>query len=496
MPSEKCSDCTGRIVVRSSRRLALNTVGIAAKMRRTHGMSTGLHKSSGALRLTLLGVIFAFTLIVRVRGISTHFWMLGDQIRDWTVALGPFTELPLVGPATHVGGYTIGPAFYWILWAIRVVIGPWYQNMPHAGGIGQAILQSAADTLLLAAIWHRTRSVWMALTTVVVLATAAYDLCLAALVWNPVLGSTLAKAATALVLLDWPRKSATRVALTAALAWIAVHAYTGAIFVAVSVFAALIVDPFVRGDRRAAARNAWIIAAAVAILQVPYLAYQLSHRFSSSAMGAVTGSLQRIVTGSALPEFSKSVSGYASAFAFIEGAPWRVPLLAWALLASAAVVAIRYRRDPTLLAITVLPQIAAVIGYALFLDDLDHYYYLSLMPASVLTILLAITPPASYRLAPAVAVALLIGAVALVPARLRFAATMHRMPEYGALVEASRKMVSRGQPMREIVTEFALPKTSNPEYVYRILGGRIDRASPWIGVITPTGDVVYRKVEG
>jgi hypothetical protein len=213
-------------------------------------------------------------------------------------------------------------------------------------------------------------------------------------------------------------------------------------------------------------------------------------------MGAVTGSLQRIVTGSALPEFSKSVSGYASAFAFIEGAPWRVPLLAWALLASAAVVAIRYRRDPTLLAITLLPQIAAVIGYALFLDDLDHYYYLSLMPASVLTILLAITPPPSSRLAPAVALALLIGAVALVPARLRFAATMHRLPEYGALVEASRKMVNRGQPMREIVTEFALPKTSNPEYVYRILGGRIDRASPWIGVITPTGDVVYRKVEG
>jgi hypothetical protein len=458
-------------------------------------MSPDLHKWSGALRVALLVVTFAFTLLVRIRGIGRHFWLLGDQIRDWTIALRPFTELPLVGPATHVGGYTIGPAFYWILWAIRVVFGPWYENMPHAGGVGQATLQSAADVLLLAAVWHRTRSVWLAMTTVVVLATAAYDLCLSALVWNPVVGSTLAKAATALVLLDWHRKSATRVTVTAALAWIAVHAYTGAIFVAVSVFAALLVDPFVRGDRRAAARNAGIIAAAVAVLQLPYLAYQVSHRFGDRAMGAVTGSLYRIVTGSALPEIGKSVSGYASAFTFIEGAPWPVAFLAWALLASGAIVAIRYRRDPTVLAIALLPQVAAVIGYALFLDDLDHYYYLSLMPASVLTMLLAATAMPSPRLARAVAIALFVGALAVVPARVRFAATMHRLPEYGVLVEASRKIASMGQPMRQIVTEFALPETSDPEYLYRILGGRIDRASPWIGVITPTGDVIYRKVE-
>ena len=194
-------------------------------------MSKELHNWSGVLRVGIISLAFVLTLAVRVRGVSTHFWLLGDQIRDWSIALGPFTDLPLVGPATHVGGYTIGPAFYWMLWAIRFVVGPWFDNLPHAGGIGQALLQSAADTLLLAAVWHRTQSVWLALTTVVVLATAAYDLCLSALVWNPVAGSTLAKAATALILLDWPRTSATRVALTAALAWTAVHAYTGAIFV-------------------------------------------------------------------------------------------------------------------------------------------------------------------------------------------------------------------------------------------------------------------------
>jgi hypothetical protein len=174
--------------------------------------------------------------------------LLGDQIRDWSIALRSFGDLPLVGPPTHVGGYTIGPAFYWILWAIRVSVGPWFLNLPHAGGIGQAMLASGADALLLVAVWHRIRSPWIALTTIVLVATASYDVCLSALVWNPTMGSTLAKAATALVLLDWHRGSAARVGVAAALAWSAVHAYTGAIFVTIGVFAALLADTLVRGN--------------------------------------------------------------------------------------------------------------------------------------------------------------------------------------------------------------------------------------------------------
>lgn len=458
-------------------------------------MHTGPHAWRTPSRLTIFALTFSLTLTIRVRGIGSHFWMLGDQIRDWSIALGSFADLPLVGPATHVGGYTIGPGFYWILWAIRVTIGPWFDNLPHAGGIGQAMLQSATDTLLLAAVWYRTRSIWLALTTVVVLVTAAYDLCLAPLVWNPVAGSTLAKAATALVLLDWSRKSATRVALTAAVAWIAVHAYTGAIFVTLSVFAALFLDPFVRGERRAAALNASIVAAVVALLQLPLLVHELSNRAGNAAMGAVTDSLQRIATGNALPEITKSVRSYAAAVNFIEGAPFGLPL-AWVLLVCSAIVAFRYRRDPVLLAMTLLPQLGALAGYALFLDDLDHYYYLSLMPAAVLTILLAATALPSRRLVQAAGVALLLGALAMVPARVRYAATLHRMPEYGPLVEGSRKIAGRGQPVREIVTEFSLPKTADPRFVYKILGGRFDEASPWIGTIKSNGQVEYRRVEG
>ena len=74
-------------------------------------------------RVAIFALTFACTLAIRVRGIDRHFWLLGDQIRDWSIALGSLSELPLVGPPTHVRGYTIGPAFYWILWAIRVTVG-------------------------------------------------------------------------------------------------------------------------------------------------------------------------------------------------------------------------------------------------------------------------------------------------------------------------------------------------------------------------------------
>lgn len=452
-------------------------------------------RSRRFLPAIILALTFALTLTARIQGISTHFWLLRDQIRDWEIALRPFSELPLIGPPTHVGGYTIGPAFYWMLWAIRVTVGPWFDNLPHAGGIGQAILQSAADALLLLAVWRRTQSLSLAVATITLLATASFDLALAPLVWNPVAGSTLAKIAIALLLLDWHRGSLARTAVTAAVAWSAVHAYTGAIYVAAATFIALLVDPLVRGDRKTAWRTAGVLAGVVLLLQLPYVAHQVSHQFRGSAMGAVTGSVGRILSGREWPRLGVSAAGYAGAFNFIQGMPWRIPL-AWALIPCAILVAIRYRRDVLLLTMTILPQVMAIAGYAFFLAALDHYYYLSLMPAAVLTIVLAAAAVPTPRARQAVGIVLCAAAFAVMPARLRFAATLHRMPQYGALVQGSRTIAKRGQPMRAIETEFTLPRTASRTFVYQILGGRLDRTSPWVAVITSSGDVVYRRVEG
>jgi hypothetical protein len=148
-----------------------------------------------------------------------------------------------------------------------------------------------------------------------------------------------------------------------------------------------------------------------------------------------------------------------------------------------------------LLSVTLLPQVAAIIGYAFYVGDfLDYYYYLSLMPAAVLTLMLSVTALRPAWLAHKVGLAVLLGALSIVPARIRVAATLHRMPEYGALVQGSRELVQQGRAMRAIQTEFVLPPTSDSQFIYRILGGRLDSASSWIGIIQSDGHVSYKEV--
>ena len=164
------------------------------------------------------------------------------------------------------------------------------------------------------------------------------------------------------------------------------------------------------------------------------------------------------------------------------------------LAGSALVMLIKYRRDPALLSITVLPQILAIAGYAFYVGDfLDRYYYFSLMPAAVLTLVLGLTAAPSPRIAQGIAAAMLIAAVAITPARVRFAATMHRMPEYGWLLDGSKRLVERGHSVRGIRTQFPLPRSADPEFLYRILGGQIDPAAEFTALLTRDGQVAYQR---
>ena len=146
-----------------------------------------------------------------------------------------------------------------------------------------------------------------------------------------------------------------------------------------------------------------------------------------------------------------------------------------------------------LLSVTLLPQVVAILGYALWLGDLDSYYYLSLMPAAVLSVLLGATALVPARVSHVACIAIFVGALMIVPARLRVAATMFKMPEYRALVAGSREVLKRRLPMRSIQPAFDLHPTSDPEFVFRVLGGRIDRLSEWRAVILPDGRVTYSR---
>ena len=452
------------------------------------GRAGGNRTLSAALTLAL----FAFA--IRVRGIDSHFWLLGDQIRDWGIALRPFHELPLVGPATHVGGYTIGPAYYWIMWAVRVVVGPWFDNLPHAGGYGQAAIESAADALLLIALWRRLQSPWTAVAAVLVIVTSPFDVALSAIDWTPPIASALGKAAVALMLLGWHRAGVVSVAVIAALAWGALQVYTGVVYVTAGVVAALLLDPAVRRDWSGMRRAAAAIAIVVLVLQLPYLAHRFLQAGSGPAMGAVTGGVGQILSGEARPEVAKSLAGYAGAFNYIHVEPWHSPLPLWTLALCSAIVAIRYRRDPLVLSIALVPQALAIVGYALFLGALDHYYYIPVMPVTVLAVAFALDVPARTRAGRVAGIALLAAAIAIVPARLAFAATLHRLPEYRVLVQASRAIVQRLEAVRAIRAELPLPPSTDPAFLYRVLGGRIEPNASSSALIRPDGTVEY--VEG
>jgi len=442
-------------------------------------------------RVMAMGLVFVGTLVPRVWGIEQHFWMQGDQTRDWGIALGPFTHLPLIGPPTGVGGYTIGPAFYWILWGIRVLVEPWFHNLPHGGGVGQAVLDSGADALLLVAIWRRTRSFPIAFATIVLVATAPFDLSLAAVIWNPVMGAILAKVATALVLLDW-NDTPWRTGATVCVAWAAVQCHTPTIFVAVSVFVALVARWVQIAGWKTAARRTLLIGAVVATLQIPYVVHQWSARFSESGLGAVGVSLSRIANGTAPIEMGPSATAYAAAVQHIEAGGWHVPALPVWLVVGALLTGFRFRRDLPLLSVTLLPQAAAVVGFAFWVGGFNEYYCLSLMPAVVLTAVLAVVALWPPRASAAVGFAAMVAVLGIAPARLRSAETMGRMPEYGALVKGSLTLLESRERVRDIATDFPLPSTTDPAFVYSSLGGHLDERASQIAVIRPDGSVVYR----
>mgnify|MGYP001263649035 FL=1 len=125
--------------------------------------------------------------------------MLGEQTRDWAIALGGVTELPLTGAPSTAGGRGFGPVYYWLLWLGRNLVGPFTDFLPHAGGFTVALLQSIADTWLLLAVWRRVGPL-LALAMCLVIASAPFDIAISSVIWNPPVAAALTKMATAMAL--------------------------------------------------------------------------------------------------------------------------------------------------------------------------------------------------------------------------------------------------------------------------------------------------------
>ena len=436
------------------------------------------------VRLALAVVFFAYVLLIRTDDITSTFLMLGDQIRDWTVALSSWRELPLSGPPSVAGGRTLGPIFYWLLWLGRVIVGPFTDNLPHTGGIIVAVLQTIGDTCLLWVLLTRLPTA-LALAMSLFVVSAPFDLGLSAVIWNPPVAAALAKMAMVLVLTLGNQPARWRVAITAAVAWLAVQAHSTGAFVGVPILVAPVALPLAARQWRRAAAVAAIVAGIVMVLQLPWVAAQVRDPGTSLAPTVVIDSFAQ---ASSVDVF-KSFSAVADTTGDLLVRQWGTWAFRLPTLAAIVIVLARWRRDIPLIAASVGGLATAVVLFATWTRPYDSYWFLTLTTPMALTYALSVAALPWPRVVQGVGLALLAGVLALQPARIAQSKLTFKYPEYRAMLIGSKSLAAQAPVLRDIRVTFAVHPSMDKYFIYTILGGRMDPAAPRTAFIEPDGRV-------
>jgi hypothetical protein len=438
-------------------------------------------------RFALAGALFVYVFAIRTYDVATTFLMLGEQTRDWAVALGHITDLPLTGAPSTAGGRGFGPVYYWLLWIGRVAIGPFFDNLPHAGGITVALLQSVADAWLFVALSRRIH--WtLALALCLLIASAPFDIALSSLIWNPPVAAALIKMATAMALSVTPASPLWQVGVTAMLAWMAVQCHLSALFVAAPLLAAL---PFQSiGERssnvrRTIVERAGVIAVTLLALQIPFI---ISVLREPAAPAGPTG----LIAGLIHPQVFRPWLAYTSVTGITGNLV--VPLydafeFAIPTLAAALVVAVVYRKDLLLIATTTGGILAATLLFTTSTRSYDGYWFVTLTTAMTLTfgMALAAAIPSKTALKWTGAAMLLLVAWRQ-PARIEDSKRFFKYPQYETMVRGSRELAMRVPVVRDITTDFEVHLTMDRHFIYTILGGRIDPAALSRAIINADGN--------
>ncbi|HJU42788.1 MAG TPA: hypothetical protein VJ691_08230 [Vicinamibacterales bacterium] len=432
-------------------------------------------------RMAVAAIFFLYALSIRVYDIADTFLMLGEQTRDWTIALGGITELPLTGAPSTAGGRGFGPAYYWILWLGRVIAGPFADYLPHAGGFWVALLQSAADTWLLVVLWQRVGP-FLALAMCLTLSSAPFDIAISSVIWNPPVAAALIKMATAMTLSLGDAPPRWKVGVTALLAWMAVQAHLSAVFVAAPLL--LVVAATDRQIRRA--RNFAVIAGVILVLQIPYFINAIT------SPEAAFGPTVALRTAGNISAFS--VDRSYEAVVNITGEVLTRRVIPWHLqiptLLAGIITAVRWRRDAPALAVSIGGLLTATVLFASWTRGYDSYWFITLTAAMVLTYGLAIAAIPSRRAVHAAGAALLAMMAWLQPERIEQSKAFFKYPPYRTMRIASYQLAAREPVLRDIRVNFeGAHPTMDKYFIYRILGGRIDPSAPKRAFVNADGSV-------
>lgn len=435
-------------------------------------------------RIAIAALFFAYALTIRTYDITSTFLMLGDQIRDWTIALGSWRDLPLTGPPSVAGGRTLGPVYYWVLWLGRVVIGPFTDNLPHTGGIIVSLMQGIGDTWLLWVLMTRL-PITLALATSLLVVSAPFDVGLSATIWNPPVAAALAKMAMALVLTLGKQPASWRIAVTAAMAWLAVQAHSTGAFVGVPILVALVAMPLVQRQWRRAGEVAALAVGVIAILQLPFLIAQFRAPETSLAPTMVIESFTQASSVNIVKSFAAVTDTTGGLLVRgVEG--WTLRLTTLLVI---AIVGWRWRKDLPLVAVSVGCLAMAVALFATWTRPYDSYWFMTLTMSMALAYALAIAALPWPRAVQAIGALLLAVVVWQQPGRIEQSRLTFKFPEYRAMLVGSRSLAAQAPVLRDIRITFAVHPSMNKYFIYEILGGRIDRAAAHTAFIEADGSV-------
>ena len=448
-----------------------------------------------AFFLCLLLCLYSF--YFRTFQITEHFHLLGDQVRDWNWAVKPFRELPRVGTPTSQGGFCLGPIFYWTLWLIRITIGRYYENLPHAGGIGLSAIHAIADGILLLAILKRGLPIVATVAIMLFLISSPFETGLSGTIWNPALSVSFVELATAFFLMIPNSRWALKTLLTSTAAWLAVQAHTQAIFFALSLLVYLIVEPWIVAGPRPALKRLLIIIAVIVVLQIPYITEINKHRdLPQEQLGIFATSFNALVTKPSSFRPYASFIALVDALAELFGPHLSRIVVILLILVPGGALLFEYRKHHEVLAVALLPLFLAWLGYSfLSIGTLYTYWYMNLMPSFVLLILFGFlrSPfPRLNKVSPLLALLVLLLAFVSQPSRLAARAQWTTYPYYAAIVRGAREIVRNGAPVRSVIPP-AYPNKVEPAYLVQWLGGRVEESAGLIAVIGEDGSVTYQK---
>ena len=434
-------------------------------------------------RIALAAAFFIYVLLIRTYDLANSFLMIGEQIRDWTIALGAWHELPLTGAPSTAGGRGFGPAYYWLLWLGRVIVGPFTQNFPHAGGIWVATLQSVADTWLLIVLARRVPMA-LALAVCLLIASAPFDISISGVIWNPPVAAALVKMATALALSLGTTPSLWRGLATTTVAWLGVQAHLSAVFVAGPIVAMVVAQPLLHRQWRRAGTMAAVVAAGLLVLHVPYFVSRLQEPDAAAGPSAALTAMARPDTFAPWASYRAVVNIAGGLLARPFEGDLAVPVLVVSL-----VVVVAWRRDLAVLAVTAGPIAAATLLFSTWTRTYDSYWFLTATTAVALSLGMAVAALPSAKAVQWIGLALLGAVLVWQPARVSAAPAFFGYPQYRAMRLGSVALAQQADVLRDIRITFDAHPTMDKYFIFKILGGRIDPAAPRTGFIEADGRV-------